>query len=1429
MQVVLVELIIYNCKGMKTQLYLLVFILAFPFLGINQNQEGCGSDVLLRQSQEENELFRRRLFNLENRLIEHRSTPGFELRDGDICVIPTVVHIIHTGEDVGTGSNISDEQIQSAIDALNEDFRKVSGTNGDGIGVDVGIEFCLAIRDPDGNGTNGINRVDGSSVQNYATEGIIIEHDNAPNSEEPVKALSFWPKDDYLNIWIVNEIEDNDGNSGIQGFAHFPINSFKDGITILHNAFGTVGNLKSYTNLNRTTTHEVGHFLGLYHTFHSSTDCIESNCETQGDRVCDTPVTLLNSNCSNPECSGSQMIENYMDYTGQTCKNSFTEGQKVRMRFTLFEERESLLTSLGCVPTSEYDVAVTSIKAPIGSLCSGTLFPEVVIYNYGSQTLTTATIHYSVDNNSAQTFNWTGSLNSGENEEVGLPTLTAGGGNHTFDAYTSSPNGNTDSYPSNDGSQSNFSIGTGGIAEVNIKLDYIGTETTWEIFQGGNLAASGGPYNDNSPGIVSHDVCLNPGCYTFYIYDEGGNGFDFLTGHYEVLDGDGNQAIFGQNNFGSSATGEFCMETPVGDPPVTSFSASSNSIFEGESINFTDTSTENPSNWHWQFDGGSPGSSTVQNPQNITYASPGSYTVTLITSNAYGADTRTQTAYITVQELVQENPPTASFGTSENSIFTGENIDFTDMSTEDPTSWSWQFTGGSPSSSALQNPQNITYNSPGNYTVTLTATNAHGSDSYSSNIQVQAVVEQNPPVASFTATANSILEGESVHFSDTSSENPTSWSWQFDGGSPSTSNAQNPQNIVYSAPGSYAVTLTTSNEFGSDTHTESGYISVQEIVAGDAPISSFTASSNSICIGESLSFSDTSSGDPTSWAWEFQAGAPASSDSQNPQNIVYSTPGTHTVTLITTNEHGSHTRTVNITVQAAPDILLNTSDISCAGLTDGQASVNANGASSIIWSNDQSGNTITGLSVGDYTVTAASSAGCASTLEFNISEPLSLGLTIFKSDVSCHGLSDGTASASVTGGSTPYSYDWSNGMDDANLSGLDQDILTLTITDARDCTISEEIAIVEPSEITISVSDIVAETCAGSNGSAIANALGGSGSITYSWSNDTQEQSLANVSFGTYVVTATDLSGCSVSTTFDIPYDCEDITPTTQLISNQCGASGLELDESLYCNAVPGAEMYLWSFTSATGMLIEEIYTMGNNNSIMIGELDNVTYGDLFNVRIKVEKNQEWGEWGNSCTISMDNDLPLLTLLESDCTSGILSIGYTLKAESNSGANEFEWTFIVGDDQSQYYTYIDQIMISEDMALLPAEVVLVSVKGKFGDTWGESGAPCSFTYEVIDNVNGLPDIDDSILSLYPNPNSGEQFSLDLHNLPPGNHVIDIKIFDSNGKLITEWIKQNNGITHISETYSFDNKLSKGMYLVQVDFAGRKYQQKLIVK
>jgi PKD repeat protein len=182
--------------------------------------------------------------------------------------------------------------------------------------------------------------------------------------------------------------------------------------------------------------------------------------------------------------------------------------------------------------------------------------------------------------------------------------------------------------------------------------------------------------------------------------------------------------------FGTSTQADFLYSIYAsyipsgGQPPTADFSASATTITEGDSVTFTDLSTQNPDAWDWTFEGGTPGTSTTQNPT-VTYYTAGTYTVTLTASNAFGSDTETKVNYITVEPPGQ--PPVADFTASATTITEGDSINFTDLSTNNPDTWDWTFAGGTPSSSTLQNPT-VTYYTQGTYTVTLTATNAFGSD-----------------------------------------------------------------------------------------------------------------------------------------------------------------------------------------------------------------------------------------------------------------------------------------------------------------------------------------------------------------------------------------------------------------------------------------------------------------------------------------------------------------------------------------------------------------------------------------------------------------------------------------------------------------------------------------------------------------------------
>jgi PKD repeat protein len=248
-------------------------------------------------------------------------------------------------------------------------------------------------------------------------------------------------------------------------------------------------------------------------------------------------------------------------------------------------------------------------------------------------------------------------------------------------------------------------------------------------------------------------------------------------------------------------------------------------------------------------------------------------------------------------------PPVVDFTSDTNYILQGETVQFTDLTTGNPAlEWQWSFPGGTPNSSDIQNPV-VTYNEFGVFDVTLTVVNADG-ESTEVKTGYMTVEQVFAPESDFSASAVEIIEGDAVDFTDLSSNNPTSWQWSFEGGSPDTSHVQNPTSIEYLVPGVYNVMLTTSNNGGTDVELKNDYITVN---AGTAPLSEFYADVTQIMPGDSISFFDLSTGNPTQWTWTFYGGEPEGSSVQNPENIVYSTEGIYNVKLRTKNSFGSNT------------------------------------------------------------------------------------------------------------------------------------------------------------------------------------------------------------------------------------------------------------------------------------------------------------------------------------------------------------------------------------------------------------------------------------------------------------------------------------------------------------------------------------------
>ncbi|WP_230669779.1 PKD domain-containing protein [Methanosarcina barkeri] len=324
--------------------------------------------------------------------------------------------------------------------------------------------------------------------------------------------------------------------------------------------------------------------------------------------------------------------------------------------------------------------------------------------------------------------------------------------------------------------------------------------------------------------------------------------------------------------------------------PVADFSADITSGNAPLTVNFTDQSTGTVSSYSWDFNNDGTVDSTEQNPSH-TYNATGTYTVNLTVTNAKGSDSEVKTGYINVGSQSSAKP-VAAFTASPTSGKTPLKVKFTDTSTGSPTSWFWKFGDGS--KSFLQNPVHK-YSKAGIYTVNLTVKNAKGKNTVTKTEYIKVITK---PVANFSASPTSGKAPLKVTFTDTSTGIPAKWRWDFGDGAKSF--LQNPVH-KYSKAGTYTVNLTVKNAKGKNTVTKTEYIKVIT-----KPVANFNSSVTSGKAPLKVKFTDTSTGIPAKWSWDFGDGS--DSFHQNPIHK-YSKAGTYTVNLTVKNAAGRNTVT----------------------------------------------------------------------------------------------------------------------------------------------------------------------------------------------------------------------------------------------------------------------------------------------------------------------------------------------------------------------------------------------------------------------------------------------------------------------------------------------------------------------------------------
>lgn len=436
-------------------LFLLVSTLINLPLYSQQSIQRCGTTEYMDNLKANDPKLEQKLIESEQIIQQWiRDNPDWKSRRaGTEFVIPVVVHIVYNT----TAQNLTDQQVFSQIDVLNEDFARLNPDTNltpapfAAIAASTPFRFCLAQRDPAGQSTNGIQRRQTTSTSFSSTSNNIKRYANG--------GLDAWDVTRYLNIWVGNL------SGGTLGYAESPTSTPSNtfGIAIDYDAFGRNGSASSPYHLGRTATHEIGHCFNLRHIWGD-----DNGACTGSDQCNDTPnqagstsscFTFPTFDSCTPAGDGI-MFMNYMDYSYDNCLNLFTEDQAARMIAAVNSFYPTLLSSNGCLPVVSqiHDAGVQAINSPSGTFCDSVIHPVVMIKNWGNDTLRILTINYSLNNAPASAQFWIGALAPLDSTTLNLPAMAVGTGANQLQVYSSLPNGNPDNNNVNDSSIVNFYV-----------------------------------------------------------------------------------------------------------------------------------------------------------------------------------------------------------------------------------------------------------------------------------------------------------------------------------------------------------------------------------------------------------------------------------------------------------------------------------------------------------------------------------------------------------------------------------------------------------------------------------------------------------------------------------------------------------------------------------------------------------------------------------------------------------------------------------------------------------------------------------------------------------------------------------------------------------------------------------------------------------
>lgn len=777
------------------------------------------------------------------------------------------------------------------------------------------------------------------------------------------------------------------------------------------------------------------------------------------------------------------------------------------------------------------------------------------------------------------------------------------------------------------------------------------------------------------------------------------------------------------------------------------------------------------------------------------YTTTGSYNINVTVINTCG-NSFTYSVPVSVENGVSMQ---GSFDHNESG-YVGESIPFIGAG---GSAYSWNFGDGTifaENNVALSMPTHI-YQAAGTYTVSLTITNSCGvSQTFSDAVEIYpAVVELTANLEVTNISCFGLSDGSISVASVTNGTSPYTYLW---------SNGATTSSINYLAKGMYSVTVTDASS-----NVDVVYATVSEPAKITAAITTTDAS----CGTPDGTATVSATGGTTPYSYQWNNG-------QNTSTIDSLASGYYFVYVIDANQClGTAQGTVND--GNGPSITLNTlTNVSCNGGTNGSIDISVTGGSgaySYVWSNGASTQDISNLLAGPYEVVVTDANLCQAVKSYVITQPSAIQISSGINNATC-GSSNGSITAYVSGGTSPYSYAWSNGTSTSTNTGLGVGVYKLTVTDAATCQKQKSIAVSEIGAPNVYVSDVQNIECGETAGSITVSVSGGTGAYSYLWSSGETTQNLSGIGAGNYTLTVTD-SGCHAIVEAEIETNTPDI-PQICVVT---------------VDSVLGSNMIVWERPTTTNIQSYNVYKESSMAGIYF-EIGNVAY-DSVSVFVDTFSNPLLRSWRYKISaIDMCGG-------ESELSDLHKTIHLTVNQGIGNSVNLI-WDEYEGIDYLSYYIYRKSLTTNwVAIDSLPSTLSsytdnVVNVQQYFYTIGIKTNDVCDpntlFKTQLGPYSQSISNMDDNgkidndgvnenkffnNVTLYPNPTDGS-FSIRIDDETRNNIMIDI--YNMQGQLIYSMQKENV-VNSIERVNLSDN--AKGIYFVKIVKGDKIAIQKIVLK